>query len=74
MWAVLVAFGWAQSVMDFVFWMHMLKPVLVIGPVSLWTAVVLIVVTAALGYIGGFALAAVWNWLHHEPRRSKLED
>lgn len=65
-WSVFVALGWAQAIVDFVFWMHMIKPVYVIGPFSFWIGLILITVTGALGYIGGFILAAVWNWLHRE--------
>ncbi len=66
MWSVIVALGWAQSVVDFVFWMHIMKPVLLIAPFNILTALVLVAVTAAIGYIGGFALAVMWNWLHRE--------
>ena len=68
-WAVVVALGWAQAIIDFVFWIHMIKPVYVIGPFSIWIALMLIAVTGAIGYIGGFVLASLWNWLHREPHR-----
>ena len=46
-WVLLVAFGWAQPLMDFVFWMHFIRPVYVIQPFSLSAAAtVLIIVTA----------------------------
>ena len=32
-WAVLVAFGLAQSIMDFILWMHFIKPIFVIATV-----------------------------------------
>lgn len=66
-WAAFIALGWAQAILNFVFWMHMIKPVYVIGPFNVWTALILVAVTGAIGYVGGFALAALWNWLHHEP-------
>jgi len=73
MWSIFVALGWAQAIVNFVFWMHMIKPVYVIGPFSFWIALILIVVTGALGYIAAFMLAALWNWLHREQHRSAAQ-
>ena len=64
LWALLVAVGWAQPVMDFLFWIHMIKPVYVIEPFNLGLALLLIVVTAAIGYAMGWSFAVVWNRLH----------
>jgi hypothetical protein len=36
------------------------------GQFSSWIALILIAVSGAIGYIGGFVLAALWNWLHRE--------
>ena len=66
MWSIFVALGWAQAIINFVFWMHMIKPVYVIGPFSFWIALILISVTGALGYVGGVMLAALWNWMHRQ--------
>ena len=41
----------------------------VIGPFNFWIALTLVAITGAIGYIGGFFLAALWNWLHREPRQ-----
>lgn len=64
LWAALVALGWAQPVINFVFWMHFIKPIYVIGEFKAWIALVLIAVTATIGYIMGSILAALWNWIH----------
>lgn len=63
-WALLVAVGWAQSLINFVFWMHFIKPVYAIQPFSLGIALILIAITSALGYVIGYALGFLWNWLH----------
>jgi hypothetical protein len=64
LWAALVAFGFAQSIIDFVFWMHFIKPIYVIGPFHIGTAVLLVAVTSVIGYLMGLLFAAVWNFLH----------
>jgi hypothetical protein len=64
LWALLVAAGWAQGFLDFVFWMHFLKPPYVVGAFHAWIAVILIAVTAAIGYVVGYILGVLWNWIH----------
>lgn len=63
LWAALVAFGLAQPIIDFVFWMHFIKPIYVIGPFNIATALTLIAVTSIIGYIMGLILAGIWNFL-----------
>ena len=63
-WALLVAFGWAQAALDFVFWIHFLTPAYSVTPFVAARAVLLIAVTATIGYVIGYTLAAVWNWIH----------
>lgn len=63
-WAIVVATGWGQPLIDFVLWMHFLKPVYVVEPFSIGRAIILILVTAAIGYGIGYLGALVWNRLH----------
>ena len=63
-WSLLVLLGWAQPILDFVFWAHMIKPVYFVKPFDPMAAVVLIVITAVIGYIFGFVGAIIWNRLH----------
>ena len=63
-WALLVAFGWAQPLIDFIFWMHFIKPVYVVGPFNLGIAIILIVVTSIVGFIVAFVFSVLWNRLH----------
>ena len=60
-WSLLVAIGVAQPLIDFVFWMHFIKPVYVIEPFDVTRAVILIVLTAVVGYVMGSAFALLWN-------------
>jgi hypothetical protein len=62
-WAALVAIGLAQRVIDFVFWMHFIRPLYVISPFNISTAVILVTVTFTIGYAMGLILACLWNFL-----------
>jgi hypothetical protein len=63
-WSLLVAFGLAQPLTDFLFWIHFIKPVYVIEPFEIVRALILIGVTAGIGYLIGLVFALVWNRLH----------
>lgn len=64
MWSILVAVGVAQWVIDFVFWMHFLRPVFMVESFDLARMLILVAVTSALGLLIGYALALLWNGLH----------
>jgi hypothetical protein len=63
-WAILVAVGAAQPLADFILRIHFIDLPFKIAPFDLATAATLVVVTAAIGWIGGVALALLWNRLH----------
>lgn len=64
LWSVLIALGVAQSFYDFVLWAHMIHLPLVVGPFDMTAAVVLVLMTAVMGYLVGNVGARVWNRLH----------
>lgn len=62
--SVLVFLGWAQSLVNFSMWAHMVQS----GPVFLafdaTAAVTVIIVASCIGYAVGFVLSTVWNKVH----------
>jgi len=63
-WVLLVALGWAQSVVNFVFWIHFLRPFITVEPFNAGTAVMLILLASAIGFLVGYVLGVLWNWVH----------
>ena len=60
-WAVAVALGAAQPVLDFIFWIHFVEPAYRVAPFELGRATILVTVMAVLGLLLGAGLAAGWN-------------
>jgi len=63
-WSILVAFGWAQALMDFIFWAHMFSMPFVVKAFDATAALTLIIITFVIGYIFGYVMAIIWNRLH----------
>ena len=63
-WAILVALGFAQALMDFIFWAHMFSLSFVVKPFDITATITLIVITSAIGAIFGYFMAIIWNRLH----------
>lgn len=64
LWSAVVAAGFAQPLMDFVFWMHFIKPPFEIEAFDLVRALILVAVTGAVGYVFGLVFSFLWNALH----------
>lgn len=74
-WAALVLMGWAQPLIDFIFWLHFITPPYQVGAFVLWRAATLVAVTASLGYLLGRIAGGIWNRLtdhHRDVRRPGL--
>ena len=65
-WSLLVAAGWGQPIMNFIFWMHFIKPIYLIEPFESIRAISLVVVTSIIGFMLGWAAAWLWNRLRVE--------
>ncbi|MFA6415821.1 MAG: hypothetical protein WCW47_03610 [Candidatus Paceibacterota bacterium] len=63
-WAVLVAIGLAQPMMDFIFKIHLMNNPYVIAPFDLTLAIMLVVITFVVGYVLGVVFTWIWNKLH----------
>lgn len=64
LWALLVAVGAAQPLMDFIFWLHFIRPVYVVEGFGILRAGALVLLTGTIGYAMGTAYAVLWNHLH----------
>ena len=63
-WGLFIAFGWAQSMLDFVYNLHSLNNPFTVMPFDLMRTVGLIVFTFIMGYILGYVFAILWNKFH----------
>ena len=60
-WSLLVAFGLAQGLLNFIMDVHMLDIPITVMPFSLVKAVELIIITFVVGYVFGWLMAFFWN-------------
>jgi hypothetical protein len=64
LWSLLVIFGWAQFVIDWIFRFHYIQPLYIVTGFDPMMALGLIIVTFVLGYAMGWVFATIWNKLH----------
>ena len=62
-WALMVAMGWAQPMIDFIFWAHFITPPFHVEVFQPGRAAILIGFTFLAGLLLGFAGGHLWNKL-----------
>jgi uncharacterized membrane protein len=62
-WAVLIALGVAQGLLDWASKMHMINNPNIVSGFYLGTAAGLVIMTFVVGYVCGWVFAALWNSL-----------
>lgn len=65
LWSLFVFLGWGHAIINFVLWAHGVSVPLVVMPFNFTRALVLVILTSALGYILGYIVAIVWNKVEH---------
>lgn len=60
-WALFVALGWGQGLIDFVTGVHFVASTSMVMPFDFVTALELVVLAGVVGYVVGFAFANVYN-------------
>jgi hypothetical protein len=63
LWAAVVALGWAQIILDFIFWAHFISPPYHVVAFDLSRALALIGLTFAVGLMLGTIGWVLWNRL-----------
>ena len=67
-WSLLVMVGFAQAVLDWVFWLHFLSNPIVVSMFEFTRAIMLVAFTFAMGYVAGWIGAYLWNMMHHSKK------
>ena len=63
-WLLLIVLGFAQPLLDFIFWAHHLNNPYTVASFEITRAILLVVITFAVGYTVGFVASNVWNKVH----------
>jgi len=70
LWVFMIAISsqFLQGMLDWIFNVHFLRPVLTVTQFNLGNAFLLVILTFACGYAIGWAFAAIWNFLGKKGR------
>jgi hypothetical protein len=62
-WSGAVALGWAQPILDFIFWAHFITPPYHVEPFAIGRAAILVCFTFGTGFVLGLVIGWLWNRL-----------
>jgi hypothetical protein len=65
-WSFLIILGWAQALVNFSLWAHMVSLPFVVEVFDPTASVTVIIVASAIGYVLGYAFAKIWNRVHRD--------
>ncbi len=63
-WGILIALGFAQPLLNFIYGMHSLNNPFTVMQFDLVRAVELVVMTFLIGYVVGYVFAILWHKFH----------
>ena len=63
LWAIIVAVGVAQVLLDWIFPLHFIDAIYSVMTFGFMTAILLVIMAFIGGYVMGWVFAALWNWI-----------
>ena len=63
LWSILVALGFAQPLLNFIYSLHFLNNPFSVSSFDLSKALLLVVVTFIVGYVAGWVFTTIWNMI-----------
>lgn len=61
LWSAMVALGFSQAILDFIYRIHFLNNPFQVHAFTMTTALTLVIVTSLIGYGIGWMCAGIWN-------------
>lgn len=65
-WAILIALGWAQALVNFSQWAHMVSVPVVVKAFDLSAAITVVIIATLIGYVVGYLFALLWNRIYRD--------
>lgn len=62
-WSIVVALSWGQALIDFIWWAHMLEPMVTVMPFDFLASITVIILSFFVGFMVGNVFAHIYNKL-----------